>query len=517
MLPLKLIFMATGLMAVGQAPSAVRYEAESAALTGVAVFGGRAASAGQYADFQNASGDAIEWTVVAAQSGTHSLTFVYAMGAAARPVRLTVNGALVDLDFPSTASWLSWTPSSVFVSLFEGPNTIRLEAIGNSGANYDYLDVAFDDSPNSDTYRFNFSDALTAAPAGWIAETAEAFQAGRGPYALAYGWLDAATDLPVSLAAFGRNRAPTPDADVLRETLVHLDHPGIASPDGYFELELPNGRYRVLLQAGDSGDEGTPGTQHVVDVEGQTVLDFAVATGSAQVRAGTAVVDVTDGALTVRQAPGGLNTKLQTLVIEPDGRLATPAVLATTPADGAIDVSIFASLSANALHLPNPSRSGATSLDNGTIDPMTVQLFEVSGNTATAVPATVNGTGGGDAINLTPSAALNPNTRYRFVIDGVFDLAGMPLQPFSMEFTTGNAPTGGGPFDGVAFQRVGAVASNQQYTTLTIGPDGRLYGLAVGGEIHRWPINADGSLGTQQTLTGLTDSYGSRLAIGLAF
>ena len=497
--------------------SSVRYEAESADLTGVIVFGGRGASGGQYADFQNATGDAIEWTVTAGQSGTHALTFVYAMGAAARPVRVSVNGVDVAVDFPSTGSWLTWSPSTVYASLFEGSNTVRIEATGSSGANYDYLDVTFDDSPNGDTYRFNFSDAATPGPAGWLVDAGDGFQTGRGVFALGYGWRDPATGTPVNLTAFGRNRGPTPDADVWRETLMHLDHPGASSPDGAFEVDVPNGRYRVLVQAGDPADEGTAGTRHVLNVEGQTVLDFAVATGTAQVRAGTALVDVTDGALTVSQGPQGLNTKIQTLVIEPDGRLVTPAVLGTTPADGATDVSTFASVSANSLHLPNPSPAGATSLDNTTIDTTSVQLFEVSGNSATLVPSTVNGTGGGDAINLTPSAALAANTRYRFVVNGVRDLAGMTLQPYSMEFTTGASSGGGGGFDGVAFQRIGAVASGQQYTTLTIGPDGQLYGLAVGGEIHRWPINADGSLGTRQTLTGITDTYGARLAIGLAF
>ncbi|MEL7372058.1 MAG: Ig-like domain-containing protein, partial [Myxococcota bacterium] len=157
-------------------------------------------------------------------------------------------------------------------------------------------------------------------------------------------------------------------------------------------------------------------------------------------------------------------------MIEPADRLTTPAVLGSTPADGATDVSIFASLSANALHLPNLSPAGATSLDNTTINVNTVQLFEVAGNTATLVAASVNGTGGGDAINLTPDTELAPNTRYRFMINGVQDLAGMTLLPFSMEFTTADAPSGGGgPFDNVAFERVGPVAFGQRYTTLTIG------------------------------------------------
>ncbi|MEO1229554.1 MAG: hypothetical protein AAFZ18_11655, partial [Myxococcota bacterium] len=88
-------------VAVAQSGPSQRYEAESATLTGVAVFSGRGASGGAYADFQSANGDAIEWTVVAGQSGTHELSIAYALGASApRPVRVTVNGAEMPLAFP---------------------------------------------------------------------------------------------------------------------------------------------------------------------------------------------------------------------------------------------------------------------------------------------------------------------------------------------------------------------------------------------------------------------------------
>ena len=519
---LRRIIVLVGLVAwpsIGLAQTSLRYEAESATLTGVAVFTGRGASANAYADFQRPTGDSIEWSVVADRSGTHRLSFAYALGALSpRPVRVTVNGVEYPVDFASTGTWTNWTTMDTYASLFEGANTVRIEAISSSGANYDYLDVELDDSPRSQTYRINFSDGGTAPPPQWLADAGEAFASDRGPFALAYGWVDPLDSAPVSLVDFGRNRAPSPDADVLKETLVHMDHPGAASPDGRFELSVPNGAYRVLVQAGDVASEGTAGTRHVVEVEGQVAVDLPVASGQAGARVGAATVVVTDGSLSVGQGDDGFNTKIQVLVVEPDGRLVTPAVLGTTPADGATDVSVSASLSANALHLPNTSQSGVTSLDNSTINTATVRLFEVGGSPETPVAASVNGTGGGDAINLTPSAPLAANTRYRFVIDGVHDMAGMPLLPFSMEFVTGEAPVGGGgPLDGVAYRREGAVASGTQYTTLTIGPDGLLYGLAVGGEIHRWPINGDGTLGTQEVLTGLTDAYGPRLAIGLVF
>jgi hypothetical protein len=70
-----------------------------------------------------------------------------------------------------------------------------------------------------------------------------------------------------------------------------------------------------------------------------------------------------------------------------------------------------------------------------------------------------------------------------------------------------------------AFEQV-ALPSTQgtKYTTVTIGPDDKLYGLASSGEIHRWPLAPDGTTGTREVLSTIPlIEGGSRLSIGLAF
>ncbi|WP_116107459.1 PKD domain-containing protein [Lewinella sp. IMCC34191] len=192
-----------------------------------------------------------------------------------------------------------------------------------------------------------------------------------------------------------------------------------------------------------------------------------------------------------------------------------PRVIAAYPPTGSRGVPTSISLSANDLYLPNPV-DGIYGVANESIDPATVYLTKLpSGAT---VPATVNGTGGGDAINLTPLLPLEANTTYRFTIAGVTDLSGSPFEVYQSTFTTG---TGGGDSGGnlgqVAFRSAGAVTSGQQYTSLTIGPDGKLYGLSITGTIDRWDIAEDGSLAGRQTLTVLPDTYGVRSAIGFTF
>ncbi|MEL7160032.1 MAG: choice-of-anchor D domain-containing protein, partial [Bacteroidota bacterium] len=200
-----------------------------------------------------------------------------------------------------------------------------------------------------------------------------------------------------------------------------------------------------------------------------------------------------------------------------------PRILATTPENGAINVGLNSSISANELFLPN-GLNGIFGVENTSITNQTVKLTKVS--TGTEIPATVNGTGGGDGINLTPSIPLEINTEYRFVVDGVTDLTGVTFDYYEGTFTTAADNTGSGSaLDNVSFSRIGDVATGAMYTSLTVGPDGRLYGLRFSGEIDRWTINADGTLADQFTITTLPDAtppggaapYGSRAAVGLTF
>jgi len=272
---------------------------------------------------------------------------------------------------------------------------------------------------------------------------------------LSMGWLNEADNTPIDLTDYGRNRPPSPDIDIYRETFVHMDHPG-ENQAAKWELAVPNGTYRILVQVGDSSTENGNGARHLLRAEGVTLTEFTRNAGVFGVKNGTAVVTVSDGRLTLDQS-GGSNTKLHLVIVESSSGPNTPAVLGSTPSDGATNVSVNTTISANMLHLPNVSNNGATSLDNGTINTTNVRLFEVTSGGDVGVSTTVNGTGGGDAINLTPASPLKANTRYRYVIENVKDLAGATLLPFSMEFITGSGDSepSSGSLDNVAFEKVG--------------------------------------------------------------
>ena len=197
-------------------------------------------------------------------------------------------------------------------------------------------------------------------------------------------------------------------------------------------------------------------------------------------------------------------------------RSGQPRITGSIPGNGDDNVSLTTSISANELYLPN-GQDGVFGIDNATITTQTVKLFRFEGGTE--IPATVNGSGGGDAINLTPSIPLEPNTTYRFVIDGVTDLTGVPFERYEAVWTTaaddGNAA---GALDDVSFTRAGDVATGEIYSSLTKGPDNKLYGLRISGTIDRWDINEQsGILENRETMNTLEAKYGGRAAIGMVF
>jgi glucose/arabinose dehydrogenase len=122
----------------------VTYQAESATLHGALAKHDNAGYTGTgYADYQNASGDYVEWSINQDIPTPEELDFRYANAGSNRPLQLTVDGVVVTakLAFGSTGSWTKWGTVSVFLNLTPGVHKIRLTAIGSSGPNIDSLTV----------------------------------------------------------------------------------------------------------------------------------------------------------------------------------------------------------------------------------------------------------------------------------------------------------------------------------------------------------------------------------------
>ena len=371
--------------------------------------------------------------------------------------------------------------------------------------------------------KVNFQSESAAVPTGYLRDSGESYGARTGAgqgSGLTYGWvredsLDQTDHTPLSLAGNGRERNKV--ADQRLDTFIHMQIPsnvkaGEHTP-GAWEATVPNGVYDVTVAVGDAG--GYTDSVHQVNIENQNAIaSFSpAATGDGRFATATRTVVVNDGRLTV-DARGGTNTKLDYVDISSDSVAGNrPYVTTATPGNLATGTPLTSGVVAD-LNLPN----GA--VDGSTLDSTTVTLTRVSDGVK--ISAHVSTSGGGDTINIAPDAALDPNATYRFdVTSGVKDINGDAFLPFSSVFTTGGGNSGGG----INFEQVASGASGKMFTSVTKGPDGKLYAATLDGYIYRWTINADGTLANQQvidtvrqhaTQAGLAGAP-NRTIIGLAF
>lgn len=197
-----------------------------------------------------------------------------------------------------------------------------------------------------------------------------------------------------------------------------------------------------------------------------------------------------------------------------------PAVTNTRPAGGDAAVLPNAFVACD-VSLPNPGAG----IDVATMSPATVRLFR-AGDTTTPVAARLNSSGAGDAIVLQPIDALDPGGRYVFeVTDGLKDTTGAAFRPFRMMFTVASV-TRSERFP-VAFEKVEMPDTRvlmpgtdvpSAYTTLTFGPDGKLYAGTFDGRIMRYAVRADGTLGPAETVSTVQSANrGPRIITGVVF
>ena len=185
-----------------------------------------------------------------------------------------------------------------------------------------------------------------------------------------------------------------------------------------------------------------------------------------------------------------------------------PRIQRSEPRDGDTNVNPEASVSL----YPTNTEGG---LDDSTSTAETVKLIEVE--TGSSIDVKRGTSGGFDIITLEPRESLKENTAYRVeVTEDVKDQSGQSFLPFTSTFTTGNTPED--TPTNVDFSRETVAQDGDSHTSLAIGPDRKLYATTVDGRIKRFPINADGTLGSAEVISSLQQEEGRpRLLIGFAF
>lgn len=429
------------------------------------------------------------------------------------PDWLTVNGKILNGINYTTGSEISFTLDATNLSI--GKYTAKVSA---SAAGYDsavlniFLTVKAGSAGTLANLKVNFQDSATKTPAGWLRDFGQAFGTRTSPNqgtGNTYGWIKRSDNTPLDLTKNGRKR--TSPADTLLATFMHMQANNLSNfsgtaIEGIWEAQVANGNYDVTVSVGDGTQTDS---KHSINIEGvPAIINFAPTT-MVRFRSATVSVTVADGLLTV-DAIGGTNTKINYIIVKPT-TTKRPSVVRLNPENSSQNVSENTSISSSILNLPNGG------INNATITTDAVYLKEES--TGVLVPSHVNGTGGGDAITLVPNAPLKLSTTYVFTItDSVKDLSGASFIPYSSSFTTGSVSAG--QISNAKFDKVNLPNTVGRHSSLTIGPDGKLYALSIDGVIKRFAINPDGTLGDPELLYSLQDSYGMRqqtLAVGFAF
>jgi glucose/arabinose dehydrogenase len=149
----------------------------------------------------------------------------------------------------------------------------------------------------TDYARINFQPSGAPVPAGYTADTGAVY--GDRGSGRAFGW-------NASNSAQTRDRNSTRSADQRYDTLTHLQKPGSSNPNAAWEIAVPEGIYRVTLVAGDASYYDS---NYQLAVEGTLAVSGTPTTSNRWIT-GTVDVTVTDGRLTITNAPGASNNKL---------------------------------------------------------------------------------------------------------------------------------------------------------------------------------------------------------------
>ncbi|MEO6095342.1 MAG: Ig-like domain-containing protein [Fibrobacteria bacterium] len=417
---------------------------------------------------------------------------------------INVEGVSVISNFVGK-SGTQFKQDSTVVSVTDG--RITVDAIGGANTKLNYIHISTAGAPPEPApvdLKINFQDSPPTPPAGYLKDYGQGYglrtSANQGT-GLSYGWVAPGTATPATLTALGRSR--TTPSDRRLATFMHMQQ----SPAGSWEIAVPNGYYTVTVSMGDAT---TLDSRHRLAIEGQPAITDFVPTTVNRFFTAAQVVQVADGRLTLNAA-GGTNSKLNYVTLKsttaPAGR---PSIGGVAPASGSVNVLRDAAISAEVNLVAGP-------INPATVTSATARILRSNDNVV--MPSTANTSGGGDVVVIQPTTPLAATTGYRYEFsDGLQDVDGKPFLPATGHFTTGSTltPPSTQVFDPIA---LGSAASGYNFTTLAIGPDAKLYAGTLSGEILRFPLNADGTLGARQLITSVISDNGGvgQAIIGMVF
>ena len=188
---------------------------------------------------------------------------------------------------------------------------------GETPVNSDDDSDSGDFDSNGETIRINFSPASAFAPEGYIQDIGSGYSEARGSGWITQDSVGSDNPVPIDLSPNTRDRNAVQEDTF--DSLIHLqyadafDNQNSIKTPAAWEYELANGEYTVTVSV---GDPDFIDSSHVINVEGNSVINGFVPTEDQLFAVETTTVEVTDGKLTI-DAIGGFNTKLNFVEITP--------------------------------------------------------------------------------------------------------------------------------------------------------------------------------------------------------
>ncbi|NJM42719.1 MAG: hypothetical protein HC853_19275 [Anaerolineae bacterium] len=200
-------------------------------------------------------------------------------------------------------------------------------------------------TPRPGTVQINFQPINAPFFPGFLMDVGDAF-ANRGN-GYGYGWSS-------HNATNTRDRNAGDAPDQRYDTFAFMQRGAARS----WEIALPNGHYEVTIVAGDAI---TTNSIYKIAAEGVLVVD-GVPTSNTRWLLGKAVVRITDGRLTIDNAPGSSNNKLGFIEIVPSPALAEPPNVPTNTLS--MQTSLNVTMNANGARLDWALPGGVSQANN---------------------------------------------------------------------------------------------------------------------------------------------------------
>jgi len=231
------------------------------------------------------TGQAVQFQATATDVNGHALNFTWNFGDA-------TNGSGTPISHTYTAPG-TYTVQCNVGDGFGGSQTVSQNITVTAPA---------DPPPTFTGVKINFQPVGVQVPSGYLADTGAVF--GSRGNGFSYGW-------NANNASTARDRNAPASPDQRYDTLQHMQL--AANSNAFWEIEVPNGSYLVTLV---SGDPSYIDSVYKIQAE-NTLLLSGKPSATKRWFTASAVIGVTDGRLTLRNATGSSNNKICFVDISP--------------------------------------------------------------------------------------------------------------------------------------------------------------------------------------------------------